>query len=100
MSHFQIGGGSHSIWRSRYTVSMQKRTSKRKTKDVNVIASQIVEKATSQQGEPATMSVKNPAAIELGRPGGLKGGKARAEKLTSEQRREIARRAARARWEK
>ena len=37
---------------------------------------------------------KNPAAVELGR----KGGKARAEKLTPEQRSEIARKAAEARW--
>jgi hypothetical protein len=34
---------------------------------------------------------KNPAAVELGRLGGLKGGKARAAKLTPEQRSEIAR---------
>jgi hypothetical protein len=43
---------------------------------------------------------KNKAAQELGRLGGLKGGKARAEKLAPEQRSEIARKAARARWEK
>ena len=39
-------------------------------------------------------------ARKLGRRGGLKGGKARAEKLTKEQRSEIARKAARARWDK
>jgi hypothetical protein len=38
------------------------------------------------------------AIQELGRQGGLIGGKARAKKLTAEQRREIARKAARARW--
>jgi len=43
---------------------------------------------------------KNKAAQELGRLGGLKGGKARAEKLTPEQRTEIARKAAKARWAK
>ena len=45
---------------------------------------------------------KNKAAQELGRLGGLKGGKARAEKLTltPEQRKEIARKAAKARWAK
>ncbi len=43
---------------------------------------------------------KNPAAVELGRRGGLKGGKARAEKMTAEQRSESARKAAKARWEK
>ena len=43
--------------------------------------------------------VKNKAAQELGRLGGLKGGKARAAKLTQEQRSEIARNAVKKRWE-
>ena len=43
---------------------------------------------------------KNRAAVELGRRGALKGGKARAAKLTPEERSEISRKAARARWEK
>ncbi len=43
---------------------------------------------------------KDPAAVELGRRGGLKGGKARADKLTAERRSAIARNAAKARWEK
>jgi hypothetical protein len=43
---------------------------------------------------------KNPAAVELGRLGGKKGGKARAEKLSPERRKEIARKAAKARWAK
>ena len=43
---------------------------------------------------------KNPAAVELGRRGGLKGGKARAAKLTPEERSEIAKKAAQARWAK
>ena len=41
---------------------------------------------------------KDPAAVALGRRGGKKGGPARAEKLTPEQRSEIARLAARTRW--
>ena len=41
---------------------------------------------------------KNAAAVALGRLGGLKGGKARAEKMTAEERRESARTAAVARW--
>ena len=62
---------------------MPKRSSKKK-KDINVLASQIVEQST---GEPtpkniAEESQKNPAAVALGRLGGLKGGKARANKLT------------------
>jgi hypothetical protein len=43
---------------------------------------------------------KNPAAVELGRLGGRKGGKARAAKLSPERRREIAKKAAEARWAK
>jgi len=49
---------------------------------------------------PKTETTKNPAAVELGRLGGLKGGNARAAKLTPEQRSEIARRAVQARWSK
>ena len=44
--------------------------------------------------------MKDPHAVELGRRGGLKGGKARAAKLTKEERVESARRAAQARWAK
>jgi len=77
-------------------------TKKSKTpRDINQLAALIAEQATSdpkpdQQGEPQ----KNPAAVALGRLGGKKGGKARAEKLSPEQRKEIAKKAARARWEK
>jgi hypothetical protein len=39
-------------------------------------------------------------ARKLGRRGGLKGGKARAEKLSDERKSEIARKAAKARWDK
>jgi len=43
---------------------------------------------------------KNPAAVALGRLGGLKGGPARARKLSAKRRRDIAQSAARARWKK
>jgi len=46
----------------------------------------------------ADASAKNPHAAALGRLGGLKGGKARAERLSARRRREIARKAAEARW--
>ena len=45
-------------------------------------------------------SAKDPAAVSLGRRGGLKGGKARALRLSAERRQEIARLAATARWER
>lgn len=47
----------------------------------------------------AATSGKNPAAVALGRLGGKKGGDARAKALSPERRREIAVKAARARWE-
>jgi len=50
--------------------------------------------------EVAPPRVKNAAAVELGKLGGKKGGIARAKKLTKEQRSEIAKKAARARWAK
>lgn len=43
---------------------------------------------------------KNPAAVALGKLGGLKGGKARADKLSPKRRKEIALKAANARWGK
>jgi len=75
---------------------MPKRSSK-KPHDLNRLASVIVEEATGEAPEEPP-SGKNPAAVELGRLGGLKGGPARAKKLTAEQRREIARKAANKRW--
>lgn len=49
---------------------------------------------------PKRSRKKNPAAVELGRLGGLKGGPARAQKLTAKKRSEIAKKAALARWGK
>jgi hypothetical protein len=50
--------------------------------------------------ETSTPAQKNPHAAALGRLGGLKGGRARAEMLSAKERRDIAVRAARARWRK
>ncbi|HEY3374750.1 MAG TPA: hypothetical protein VGK02_06780 [Candidatus Aquicultor sp.] len=69
--------------------------------DLNRLAADIVNDATEEEKRiPEPGQEKNAAAVELGRRGGLKGGKARAEKLTPEQRQEIAKRAAAARWGK
>ena len=54
--------------------------------------------ATGEVTETQTDDGKDPAAVALGRKGGLKGGEARAKKLTAEQRSEIAKKAAKARW--
>jgi hypothetical protein len=71
--------------------------SSKKPRDLNRLASAIVQEATGEAPEVAP-SEKNPHAVALARLGGMKGGKARANKLTPEQRREIARKAAKARW--
>ena len=73
---------------------------KKKTPDVNVTAFQILQAATEEPTEAPTKkkAEKNPAAVALGRLGGLKGGKARAKKLTKDQRKQIARKAASVRW--
>jgi len=80
---------------------MPKRSSRHKQgpEDVNEAAFRVMREAT---GEPTReeSSGKNPAAVALGKLGGAKGGKARAAKLTAEQRSEIARKAAAARWHK
>jgi hypothetical protein len=63
-------------------------------------ARQIFEEAIGEALDPEAEDKpeKNPAAVALGRLGGLKGGKARAEKLSARRRKEIAKKAARARW--
>lgn len=66
--------------------------------DVNQLAAKIVEMATNEQPEPD--DGKDPAAVALGRKGGLKGGKARAAAMTPEERQEMARKMAAARWGK
>ena len=82
---------------------MPKRSSRKRGKqgpeDVNEIAFRVTQEATGE-APPEPEREKNPAAVALGRLGGVKGGKARAAKLTPKQRSEIARRAARARWHK
>jgi len=66
-------------------------------KDPNETAFRIIQEATGQAPKPEPPT-KDPAAVELGRKGGLKGGKARAAKLSPAQRTEIAKKAAKARW--
>jgi hypothetical protein len=70
----------------------------RKPADLNRLARAIVQESTDPDYD--SNPGKNPAAVELGRLGGLKGGKARAAKLSPEQRSEIAKKAAAARWGK
>lgn len=69
---------------------------RKKPRDLNALARQIVDEATGEA--PDADTGKDPAAVALGRKGGLKGGKARAAKLSAQRRKEIARKAAQARW--
>lgn len=86
---------------------MPKRSSKKQPRDFNTLAASIVEQATTEDEptpapepdiEEPPEDGKDPNAVALGRKGGKKGGPARAKKLTPEQRSEIARKAAQARW--
>jgi len=69
----------------------------KRPRDPNQRAKLIVDIATGESDEPKAPP-KDSAAAELGRRGGLKGGKARAAKLSPEERSELARKAVRARW--
>jgi hypothetical protein len=81
---------------------------KKLPRDANSLAARIVALSTGQEppklgsGMPEPVKKpekeKNPAAVALGRLGGLKGGKARAEKLSKEKRSAIAKSAAEVKW--
>jgi len=62
----------------------------------DILTGQVEDRAKPLAADPA----KDPAAVALGRKGGLKGGKARAAKMTAELRATIARKAAKTRWDK
>jgi hypothetical protein len=72
--------------------------SRKRPRDPNQLGKLIVDLATGEVEHSPTDDGKNPAAVELGRKGGLKGGKARAAKMTAEERSAAAKRAAQARW--
>jgi len=77
--------------------------SRKKPTDINSIAAAIVGEATAEpilENAAESVPEKDPFAVALGRRGGLKGGNARAAKLTPEQRKESAQKAAAARWGK
>lgn len=70
----------------------------KRPRDLNQLAKWIVDQATGNTTNRA--DGKNASAVALGRLGGLKGGKARAEKLSARtrKRKTIAQNAAKARW--
>jgi hypothetical protein len=70
-------------------------------RDMNQLAKRIVDLSVGEEIEEQPIErEKNPHAVALGRLGGQRGGKARAERLTATKRSEIARVAARSRWNK
>lgn len=76
---------------------------KKRPADISQLAYQIVQEATQETKEdpiPIPAKEKNPAAVALGRLGGLKGGPARAKKLSPKKRKAIAEKAANTRWAK
>ncbi len=81
-------------------MNMPRRSSK--GRDFATIARNVVEKAIGEHldGTPLVDpdAGKNPAAVALGKLGGAKGGKARAAKLSPAKRKQIAQKAAKARW--
>jgi len=64
---------------------MQEDSLARRPTDINQLAKTVIDEATAE---------KNPAAVALGRLGGLKGGKVRAERLSPQDRKAIAKKAA------
>jgi hypothetical protein len=69
----------------------------KRPRDPNQLAKSIIDIATGER-PLAPPDGKDPAAVQRGRLGGLKGGEARAKKLSPEQRTKAARKAAKARW--
>jgi hypothetical protein len=70
--------------------------------DFATVARQVVEQAIGERLDgsplPEPHAGKNPHAVALGKLGGQKGGTARAKALSARRRREIAKKAASARW--
>lgn len=73
----------------------------KRPRDPNQLGKFILDVVTGEKELPEKQpDGKNPAAVALGRLGGLKGGKARAKKLSAKRRKEIAQKAIKARWAK
>jgi hypothetical protein len=70
----------------------------KRPRDTNQLAKFIVDVTTGQVDLPDPDAGKNPAAVALSKLGASKGGKARANKLSPQKRKSIAKKAAKARW--
>lgn len=80
---------------------MHRRSSKKDENEIAFAGLEELLRRDEARGEAKSNGhAKNPAAVILGRLGGLKGGKVRAERLTADERRSIASKAAKTRWSK
>jgi len=70
----------------------------KRPRDTNQLTHMIAQLATGELDDIKTDDGKDPAAVALGRKGGLKGGHARANKLSAAKKKAIAKKAALARW--
>jgi hypothetical protein len=77
-----------------------RRSRKSLPKDPNQLAYQIVKLSTEESGVPKERDPVKEYLSKIGKRGGLRGGPARAKKLSAKKRKEIARKAARTRWGK
>jgi hypothetical protein len=80
---------------------MPKRTGKKPGRqDVNQLARRVMERIEELTEVAQAHPGKDPLAVAMGRRGGLKGGRARMDSMTPEERRKLAVKAAAARWKR
>lgn len=79
---------------------MKKQRKYIRPKDTNQLAKLIVDIATGQKDDKDPDAGKDPNAVALGRRGGKIGGKVRAKRLSARKRKEIAKKAAKKRWDR
>lgn len=81
---------------------MPKRSIVKRPRDTNQLAKLITDIASGEIVDMTQIETtkKNPAAVALGKLGGEKGGRARMESLTTDERQKLALKGARARWSK
>jgi len=95
VTHFEPEGWT--IAATPAIIGCVRRSSKPLPKDPNQLAAEIVRLSTEEREKPETVKEY---LTRIGRKGGLKGGTARAKKLTAQKRSEIARKASQSRWAK
>lgn len=72
----------------------------KRPRDPSQLGKFIVDLATGGASEPDPDKGKDPAAVKRGRSGGLRGGRARADKMTPAERKSAAQRAVKSRWDR